>query len=278
VNSAEGAGRTVEEAIRNALRVLGARREDVDLMVLDEGSRGVLGLGSREARVRLTLLSAIEAGEAEEAAAPPEPSQTRDDPVVVARRVTASILDTMGMGVSVTAREEDGGVYVTVSGAQLAPLIGRRGQTLEALDLLVNLMTARQLGRRVPVAVDAERYRERRRDALEALTSRVAGRVRRNGRPVALDPMPASERRFIHTLLADDPHLTTFSEGEGIERHIVIAPKGDGPAGGAAVSRQPVHAHAGGRRERAVDRPEPRDGEERGAMDANEDAGEAIDR
>jgi spoIIIJ-associated protein len=278
VNSAEGAGRTVEEAIRNALRVLGARREDVDLMVLDEGSRGVLGLGSREARVRLTLLSAIEAGEAEQAVPPDQPSQTPDDPVAVARRVTASIVDTMGIGASVTAREEDGGVHVTVSGPQLAPLIGRHGQTLEALDLLVNLMTARQLGRRLPVAVDAERYRERRRDALEALTRRVAGRVRRNGRPAALDPMPASERRFIHTLLADDPQLTTFSEGEGIERHIVIAPKGDGRQGRAAVLRQPVRAHAGGRTGKTADRPEPRDGEERETIDADEDAEEAIDR
>ncbi|HLW48052.1 MAG TPA: RNA-binding cell elongation regulator Jag/EloR [bacterium] len=225
MNSAEGAGRTVEEAIRNALRTLGARREDVDLMVLDEGSRGVLGLGAREARVRLTLLSAIESGEVEETA--PARPETGDgaDAVAVARRVTASLVDAMGMGASVAAREEDGGVRVTVSGPQLAPLIGRHGQTLEALDLLVNLMTARQLGRRVPVAVDAERYRERRREALEALTLRVAGRVRRSGRPAPLDPMPASERRFVHTLLADDSQLTTYSEGDGPERHIVIAPR-----------------------------------------------------
>lgn len=249
MNSAEGAGRTVEEAIRNALRVLGARREDVDLMVLDEGSRGVLGLGSREARVRLTLLSALEAGEAEETA--PAPREMGDDPVAVARGVTASLVDAMGMGASVTAREDDGGVHVTVSGPQLAPLIGRHGQTLEALDLLVNLMTARQLGRRVPVAVDAERYRERRRDALQALIRRVAGRVRRSGRPVSLEPMPASERRFIHTLLAEDPQLTTYSEGEGLERHIVVAPRGSVPddavSGRTPVSRQPARASAGAR-------------------------------
>jgi spoIIIJ-associated protein len=238
VNSAEGAGRTVEEAIRTALRTLGAKREDVDLMVLDEGSRGVLGLGSREARVRVTLLSAIEAGEAEEAvAARPE---TTDDPVTVARRVTASVLDAMGMDASVTARADEAGVAVTVTGPQLAPLIGRHGQTLEALDLLVNLMTARRLGRRVAVAVDAERYRERRRETLQALTHRVAGRVRRNGRPAPLDPMPASERRFIHTMLAEDPDVTTYSEGEGAERHIIIAPRGSVPAGVSRGSGGPA--------------------------------------
>lgn len=271
MNSAEGAGRTVEEAIRNALRVLGARREDVDLMVLDEGSRGMLGLGAREARVRVTLLSAIEAGEVEEiAAAPPERT---DDPVGVARRVTASLLEAMGMGASVTAREDDGGVQVTVSGPQLAPLIGRHGQTLEALDLLVNLMTTRQLGRRVPVAVDAERYRERRRETLQALTRRVVGRVRRSGRPAALDPMPASERRFIHTLLADDPQVMTYSEGEGAERHIVIAPKGSVPA--AAKTSKPS------RRGRGAGEPAPSAGEDADIgedADTGEDAAEDIDR
>jgi spoIIIJ-associated protein len=239
VNSAEGAGRTVEEAIRSALRTLGAKREDVDLLVLDEGSRGVLGLGSREARVRVTLLSAIEAGEAEEAvAAAPAPvpasqHEAADDPVAVARGVTASLLDAMGMGASVTARDEDGGVSVTVTGPQLAPLIGRHGQTLEALDLLVNLMTTRRIGHRVQVAVDAERYRERRRETLSALTRRVVSRVRRSGEPAPLDPMPASERRFIHTMLAQDPDVMTYSEGDGADRHIVIAPRGTMPEAGS---------------------------------------------
>lgn len=235
MNSAEGAGRTVEEAIRVALRTLGAKREDVDLMVLDEGSRGVLGLGSREARVRVTLLSAIEAGEAEEAAA--APAETGDDPVAVARRVTASLLDAMGIGASVTARAEDGGVAVTVTGPQLAPVIGRHGQTLEALDLLVNLMTTRRVGHRVQVAVDAERYRERRRETLSALIRRVVSRVRRSGQPSPLDPMPASERRFIHTTLADDPEVMTYSEGEGADRHIVIAPRGSAVPAGASPRR-----------------------------------------
>ncbi|HKX18310.1 MAG TPA: RNA-binding cell elongation regulator Jag/EloR [bacterium] len=239
MNSAEGAGRTVEEAIRAALRTLGAKREDVDLMVLDEGSRGVLGLGSREARVRVTLLSAIEAGEVEEAAAAP-PAETGDDPVAVARRVTVSLLDAMGIAASVTARAEDGGVAVTVAGPQLAPLIGRHGQTLEALDLLVNLMTTRRVGRRVQVAVDAERYRERRRETLAALTRRVVSRVRRSGQPAPLDPMPASERRFIHTTLADDPNVMTYSEGEGADRHIVIAPRDSAVPAGAFPQHGPA--------------------------------------
>ncbi|HEX4834771.1 MAG TPA: RNA-binding cell elongation regulator Jag/EloR [bacterium] len=227
MKSAEGSGRTVEEAIREALRILGARREDVDLIVLDEGSRGVLGLGSREARVRLTFLS--EEGEEEVSASAEgslaEVEETGGDPAAVARGVTATLVEAMGFRGSVRAHEDAGAVQVVITGSQLAPLIGRHGQTLEALELLVNLIVARRVARRVPVVVDAERYRERRREALQALASRTATRVRQMGQPVALEPMSASERRVIHTALAADPGVATHSEGEGASRHVVITPR-----------------------------------------------------
>jgi spoIIIJ-associated protein len=224
VKSAEGSGRTVEEAIREALKILGAKRDEVDLIVLDEGSRGVLGLGFREARVKLTLLPAEgEEGEPYEAEAPP--AKDAGDAVLVARSMTASVLDAMGFRANVHGREDSGLVQVTITGQQLAPLIGRHGQTLEALELIVNLMVARRLGRRMPVVVDAERYRERRREVLQALAQRTAARVRRTGKPVALEPMPASERRVIHTALAQDAVITTHSEGEGDDRHVVILPR-----------------------------------------------------
>jgi spoIIIJ-associated protein len=225
MKSAEGAGRTVEEAIRSALRVLGARREDVDLMVLDEGSRGVLGLGSREARVRLTLLSESDEQEVVEPEAAGADAGTAEDAVPAARSIAASLLDAMGFRASIQTREEEGVVFVGITGDQLAPLIGRHGQTLEALELLVNLMTARRLGRRVPIVVDAERYRERRREALQALALRTAARVRRTKQSVALEPMSASERRVIHTALATSPDVTTHSEGQESGRHIVITPR-----------------------------------------------------
>lgn len=223
MRSAEGSGRTVEEAIREALRALGARREDVDLIVLDEGSRGVLGIGAREARVRLTLLSEEET--APEAAPPAGPGEAADAPAAVARSITSGLIEAMGFRGTVQAREDAGAVLVSIAGAQLAPLIGRHGQTLDALELVVNLMAARRLGRRVPVVVDAERYRERRREALQALAHRTAARVRRTGRPVALEPMSASERRIIHTALAQDAGIATHSEGEGEARHVVVSPR-----------------------------------------------------
>ena len=240
MKSAEGSGRTVEEAIRDALRILGAKRDEVDLMVLDEGSRGVLGLGAREARVRLTLLSA----EGEEVAAgEPEAEHARDeeDPVSVARGVTSSIIAAMGFRGATRASEGEGAVLVSVTGENLAPLIGRHGQTLEALELLANMIVSHRLGRRVPVIVDVEHYRERRRDALVSLARRTADRVRRTRKSVALEPMSAAERRVIHTALAGDAVVITHSEGEGADRHVVVGlrePNGSAEAGQVPASRE----------------------------------------
>jgi len=194
-------------------------------MVLDEGSRGVLGIGAREARVRLTLLSAEGEGEQDEDAGgfAVETAGAEQDPVAAARTVTSSIITAMGFRGSIRAVEQDGAVLVSVAGENLAPLIGRRGQTLEALDLLVNMIASRRVGRRVPVAVDVERYRERRRDALLSLARRTADRVRRSRKAVALEPMPAAERRLVHTALANHPAVTTHSEGDGAERHVVVS-------------------------------------------------------
>jgi spoIIIJ-associated protein len=242
VKAAEGAGRTVEEAIRDALRVLGAKREDVDLMVLDEGSRGVLGLGAREARVRLTLLSAEGEEEVDEAPSASAPAvDAASDAVAVAREITSTLIEAMGFHGTIRGHEDGGAVLVSINGQQLAPLIGRHGQTLEALELVVNLIVARRLGHRVPVVVDAERYRERRREALQALASRTASRVRRSGTPVALEPMSASERRVIHTALAEDAGVSTHSEGEGDDRHVVITLRG-----GDAESSAPRRTRAPG--------------------------------
>src|SRR5206468_5460664 len=110
--------------------------------------------------------------------------------------------------------------------------------TLDALDLLVNLIMAHHQGQRVPVAVDVERYRERRREALQDLAWRFAERVRRMGRPAAMKPMPAAERRIIHTTLADDAGVTTYSEGEEPDRRVVVAPRA---AARPTVATAPVH-------------------------------------
>lgn len=200
----EASGRTVEDALDRALAELGVARDDVDVEVLDPGGRGMLGLGAREARIRVTL---------------------RENPAAIAHTVMARLLRHMGFSGTVHVHEQDGVITVQVNGEHLAALIGRRGATLDALQLLLGLMVGRQAHASVRVAVDVEGYRERRRLALEELARRTAERVIREGREIMLEPMSAGERRIVHTTLADHAHVITFSRGEGGERAVVVAPR-----------------------------------------------------
>ncbi len=200
----ETSGRTVEDAVLRALEELGVTREDVDVEVLDPGARGMLGLGARETRVRVTL---------------------RDSPASVAHTLMARLLRLMGFAGAVRVREQEGIVAVQVTGDHLGALIGRRGATLDALQFLLSLMVARQTHVRARVMVDVEGYRERRRVVVEDLARRAAERAEREGREIALEPMDASDRRIVHTTLAQAPAVMTFSRGEGPDRHVVVAPK-----------------------------------------------------
>lgn len=200
----ETSGRTVEEAVLQALEELGVAREDVDVEVLDPGARGMLGLGARETRVRVTV---------------------RDSPASVAHTLMARLLRLMGFAGAVRVREQDDMVAVQVTGDHLGALIGRRGATLDALQFLLGLMVARQTHVRTRVTVDVEGYRERRRVVVEDLARRAAERAEREGREIALEPMGASDRRIVHTMLAQTPSVVTFSRGEDPARHVVVAPK-----------------------------------------------------
>ncbi len=204
MKQAEGSGRTVEDATERALMQLGASPEDVDVEVLDPGTRGVLGLGARDARVRVTL---------------------REGAAAAAHRLADRLLQAMGFATTVRARESGDTVTVEVHGQDLGALIGRRGSTLESVELLLSAMVAKETGLRSRVIVDVEGYWERRHAYLEKLARQTAERVQREGRQILLAPMPARERRAIHTLLADHPTVMTFSQGEGPERRVVVAPR-----------------------------------------------------
>ena len=202
-------GRTVEEAVDRAAAELGVNREDLDVEILDPGTRGMLGLGAREARVRVTLTGS---------------------PGALAHTVMARLLQEMEFAGAVRVHQQEDVISVQVSGEQLGALIGRRGATLDALQLLVGLMVARQARVKTRVVVDVEGYRARRQLALEELARRTAERVARGGE-VELEPMDPAERRIIHTTLADHSQVITFSRGEGAARHVVVAPKpGASPA------------------------------------------------
>ncbi len=210
MNAAEGAGRTVEEAIGRALKEMELQRSEVDVEILQEPRPALLGLGGREAKVRVTR------------------RRTSADE---SRDFTATVLGMMGYATVVNSLENDEGVAVTLEGGDLGGLIGRRGHTLDSLEFLVALHLIRRFGRRVPVALDAAGYRARREKALLEMARQAADRVVSERKPVSLEPMEPRDRRTIHMALADDPRVTTASEGEDEARHIVVVPRSDGAPG-----------------------------------------------
>jgi len=209
MRSIEQSGRNVEEAVQAALKVLGVSRDQVDVEVLAEESRGLLGiLGYSEAKVRVT----VKAGLAERAAA-----------------LVTEILGLMGIDGRVEiAREDEEAIHLNIhSSGDLGLLIGKRGQTLAALQLLVAIIANRGQppDQRKRIILDAEGYRERRERALEAMARSAAQRAARTGREVRIESLNARERRIIHLALAGDPSVTTRSEGEEPERTIIVAPR-----------------------------------------------------
>lgn len=241
----EKVGRTIDEAIHEALRQLGATRQDVDIEVLEEGSKGLFGLlGARRARVRVELKPGVEPAPVvmdddhvdedvdESAVVPeaprrsPEDSAAAEERLAKAEQFLTGVLERMGIDAALEMRFGDEDIYViNIVGEDLGLVIGRRGQTLDAIQFLVNQVANKAGGVRVRIVLDAEGYRERRAEALSALARRTAQKVRRERRKVALEPMNALERRVVHMALADEPGVETYSEGEDPQRHVVIAPR-----------------------------------------------------
>jgi spoIIIJ-associated protein len=204
--SIEATGKTIEEALEDALEKLQVPPERVEVEVLQEPGRGVLGLGGSEARIRVTVLRAH---------------------ALVAERLLTEVLERMGIEATVEHRldgRDEGPAILDVRGAELGALIGWRGDTLRALQLLLNNMVRREMPEAEPVVLDIERYRARREDSVRELALRVADRAKQNQERIGLEAMQPFERRAVHTALADDPDVSTESEGEDPDRRVVISP------------------------------------------------------
>ncbi len=247
--SLETTAPSIEEAIRQGLAQLGVSQDAVEIEVLDEGNKGLFGIGAREARVRLTLKAepptpepeedSVPDAEAQPEEEPPTPSAAADEPepevdpvLQVARDTVAELLEKMKVSASVTAAYVEGADYhgqqpilVDIRGDDLSILIGRRAETLNALQYITTLIVGKELGRSVPLTVDVEGYRHRREQQLRQLARRVADQVAETGRRQSLEPMPASERRIIHIELRGRDDVYTESSGEGDRRKVVIYPK-----------------------------------------------------
>lgn len=254
----EASGKTVDEAIEHALAELGVGRDSVNVEVLSEGKGGRLGIGGAQARVRVRLLdddedalddepqegpgdesapdaaSAGAGGDATPASGEDgDEDEYEEDEAEFAAQMLDQMLALMGIEADVSIRDAEtpgDGVgmakaVLDIEGDDLGILIGRRGETLQSLQYLLNVMVARQIGEQAFFTVDVEGYRRRRERSLTGLARKMAEQVKRTKRPVQLEPMPPNERRIIHLALADDRYVTTSSTGEGDARKISIQPR-----------------------------------------------------
>jgi spoIIIJ-associated protein len=233
--SVEASGKDVEEAIAHGLAELRKTRDEVEIEVLSEGSRGLFGLGAEEARVWISvveppvvkeLVEKIEV--VKEPAAPP----LEEDFQQIAKGTLQALLAKMGIRAQVVIRQKVGveegelpPVVLDIVGDDLGILIGRRGETLAALQYITRLIVSRKTCRWYPLVVDVEQYKVRRERSLRRLAQQMAERVSFSRQPVALEAMPAYERRIVHLALRDHPAVTTKSVGEGDQRKVTIIPK-----------------------------------------------------
>ena len=222
----EISGKTVEEAIAKALQQLGVNREDLNITVLNEGkSGGLFGLGAEEARISVEVIAPK--GES-------IPLQEATGEVVgIARETLEQLLKLMGVDGKVvpgTYPDESGEpnaapIAFNVEGDDMGILIGRRGQTLSSLQYILRLIVGHKTNTWIPIVIDAESYKQRRFEALQALAHRMAENVKMKGSPFTLEPMPPYERRIVHMALANHSAVYTESIGEGESRKVVIKPK-----------------------------------------------------
>ena len=228
-------GDTIEKAIENALKLLGVERDKITVDILSEGKKGILGFGSQKARILATLRkSAIDLRASES-----EPAPVKEQPLVAAeaaamgqkaKEVLAEILNLMGISAEVELRvgEKSDETVVEIRTENSGLLIGRKGQTLEALQYLVSRIAGERGGMEGPhIVVDIENYRQRRRKGLEDMALRLGEKAKRQRKTVTVDALSAADRRIIHAALQDDPWVTTKSLGQGSYRRLLIIPEGD---------------------------------------------------
>jgi spoIIIJ-associated protein len=252
---------TVEEAISRGLEQLGLPKEAVNIETLDTGSRGLLGIGGRQARVRLSLKAAAESPvvekkkPAKKATVPVETEVETKEPAVreattnkvideaslsedekkamkVTKDVVSELLERMHVRATISAsyiepvdENDERLILIDIEGNDLSILIGRRSETLNAMQYISSLIVSKELNRWVPMMIDVQGYRSRRERQLRQLGRRMAEQAIQTGKRQVLEPMPANERRVIHLELRDHAEVTTESTGDEPYRKVTIVPK-----------------------------------------------------
>ena len=204
----EFTGKTVADALTNATVSLGITSDQVKYEVLEEGSNGFLGIGSKDAVIKVVISS-------------------EEDPKEVALEFLNGVFEAMQLEVNISMNyeESDKTLSIDLAGPEMGVLIGKRGQTLDSLQYLTNLAVNRSSENYTRVKIDTEDYRRRRKETLENLAKNMASKVKRTKKAVTLEAMNPYERRIIHSALQNDNNVTTHSEGEEQYRYVVITLK-----------------------------------------------------
>ncbi|MCL1786421.1 MAG: protein jag [Defluviitaleaceae bacterium] len=201
----EKSAKTVELATLEALKALGATEEECDIVVIDAGAKGGLfGIGAKPAVVKVSR---------------------KEDPETVVKNFLREVTLGMGLGMEVDVTKKDRRLYANFTGDGMGILIGKRGQTIDSLQYLANLMINGRGIKDYNVILDTGNYRKRRRDTLEALARNIARKVRDTRQNVKLEPMSRFERHIIHTALQNNKDVRTFSEGNEPHRYVVVGIK-----------------------------------------------------
>ncbi len=197
-------GQTVDDAVQSALEQLNASKDQVKVEIIDEGKKGMFGIfGAKRAIVKVSI---------------------KQDPIDLAKKYLEDITRSFADDINVDVVNKDEQVTFNLSGEKIAMVIGKRGQTLNAIQHLVQVMLNRQSSDFYRVIVDAEGYRARREETLQQLATRLADKAIKIRRNVTLEPMPSYERKIIHSILQDNPKVETHSDGTDPNRFVVIKP------------------------------------------------------
>lgn len=201
----EATGKTEDEAIQSALAELGCSREQVSVEILERAKSGFLGLGASPAKVRVSF-------------------EKPDDIIELTENFLKGLLEKMGSdAVPVLEQKDENTIYVNLTGEKLGMLIGRRGETLDAIQHIANYAMNRVSEKHIHISVDAENYRSKREESLQRLAEKVAAKVLKYRKNMTLEPMNSYERHVIHTALQDYEGVSTFSTGTEPNRRIVVA-------------------------------------------------------
>ncbi|NLT95512.1 MAG: protein jag [Clostridia bacterium] len=205
MRAVEISAKTVEEAIRIALEQLGLEKEDVNIDILEQPNKGFLGiLGNKNALVRV---------------------EEKFNPVKYSLSFLKNVLARMDLDPQIDVEENDEYIIFNLTGKDLGVLIGRRGDTLDALQFLTNLVVNKKSTQKKKIIIDVENYRNRRKETLINLANRLAEKAKKSGKKIVLEPMSPQERRIIHITLQDNKYISTYSEGEEPYRKVIIVPK-----------------------------------------------------